>query len=850
MPIVLFFLMIFATKLWAVDVTTSISTVSHEGINQLLGSFTLDINENAFANASPGDPVYIRFTLARANGWSKTLVDLRPGAYAPVNRPINLALSPSANFSLNPAVPPSAVQLVRLIKGERAGWIRVTFPSSEWVLEDGGGSTHPKPGKVVAFTLGITGENSVKPGANTASGGNEDPLSGLLASTRLRADYRNTPNFGIGDIEELDFIAFNSATVGVEAGDNINLGSNTGIGFSNDPKIARGDGLIPCFEYHFQPEVLDGPPHLVGFSRINQVWRELHCARIPSVYLTNSSDFEWRPGSRFFLTLSNYDPAHLVTGEREPFYDPGHIKIDFDDADLTVMGPEGGDWSVKKIYSRDNFFVGYELVLEAGELPIWGQLKLDGLMICTNGGWYKGSSLLLKASAYYLHPQITNGQLTRLGSIRRQTAVVEEKPDDALRQILPFTGHDREDWRVTIQIVNLSPNPATVSGFFYQRQGILTRVISLEQLPGYGGMNIDPLEAYGATFASILTWLELLSDQPVKAIAVIEGKNGKVLDIIHSSDESKAVLYGAHVPTDTELWQTKAYLVASEFDTDSSFELALSGASGQDIKSLRAPRYSTILTDAEFNTASGRSPWFRVDATNKAGSGVFFFERRDNGSQLASLALDTDPLPRWSFDHLGDDRNGWWNGLILVNPDAVAASVKLDALDADGETLAETTLRLEPRTKIANLVGGLIPTDVPPSRLTVESDRPIIAGLLLGRQDQEILTSVMGNGAVGKTFIVPFIPRREDRWLGLAVTNTAYATALVTVTPYQSSGEAGEPREITVPARGKQTFLAGDLFGDLTGYDVLLIESGLNIRVFGITGNEGQLATVPTFPGR
>lgn len=48
-----------------------------------------------------------------------------------------------------------------------------------------------------------------------------------------------------------------------------------------------------------------------------------------------------------------------------------------------------------------------------------------------------------------------------------------------------------------------------------------------------------------------------------------------------------------------------------------------------------------------------------------------------------------------------------------------------------------------------------------------------------------------------------------------------------------------------IPPNGKTLALLGELFDDLNGYRTMLIKSNHPIRIFGITGNDGQLATVP-----
>jgi len=834
-----------ATTAWSADVTTSITNVGNESRDQVLGSFTLSFDEDAFPNASPANPAYIRFRLNQANGWSKTLVDLRPGAPDYLRRPLNIALYPASGGSLNPGLPPSAVQLVRLIEGEQAGWLKVTASSSQWV-SDNGTFVPPSQGSRVSLTVGLRGQNSVRPAANTPTGGNETP-NGILASTLLRADYQNTPWFGVGDLETLDFIAFDSTTAGVEQGDSPQPGLNIGLGFSNDPAIARGDANIPCFEYHFAPADFDSAPPKLGVNRLHQITRDRYCVNSPPVYLTNSSDFEWKPGSRFYLVLYGHDPDYLVHGGL-PYCDPNPRRIELLETDITVTPSDDTAWQVEKIYCQDGF-VGWELTQLEGDFDIFSQLEIRGLKACF-GEKFEGDRLLLSARAYFFHPVFSDGELELIGEIPRETLILESAPDDLERRILPFTGHDRPDWDVRLNVVNLSDAPAEFAAFLYQRQGILTRVFSQYRLPPRGSVSLDLFELYEPAIASTITWAELLSTGPVGAAAVVESGDRRTLDIVPAVKEARQRLYGSHVPIDDVFWETSAYVVSSANEVDSDYDLKLPGQAPADIRALRAPRYSTVLLDGDFyNDFQERSPWFLINATAPTANGVLFFGRKDNGSQLASISLDETPQTTWRFDHLGAAANGWWNGLILLNPSAEAATITLTGYADDGSPLGSRDLALQPETKLVDFVAALLQlqNEPTPSRLEVASDAPIIASMLFGRQDLEVLTNVPGNLPEQTAATLCCLPQTEDDWSGVALINGRNRTIRTAILPVRSDGTMGEAVELDLGPNEKSLFLLRDLIAEPWTYDHVVIEAGGPIRILGLTGNfeRGQMATVP-----
>ena len=49
-------MLLIAAMAFAIDVRTNIQTVYHEGTHELIGSFTLDVDSNDFATATPQNP--------------------------------------------------------------------------------------------------------------------------------------------------------------------------------------------------------------------------------------------------------------------------------------------------------------------------------------------------------------------------------------------------------------------------------------------------------------------------------------------------------------------------------------------------------------------------------------------------------------------------------------------------------------------------------------------------------------------------------------------------------------------------------------------------------------------------
>ena len=839
----------FVAPLWAVDVTTSIRTVSNEGTDQLLGSFTLNLNDNTFPNASPTNPAYVRFRLSAANSWARTLVDLREDAVKGTDRPINIAVYPSTGVLLNPNMPADAVQLVRLIAGEQSGWLKITWSTSNWVAS-GSGSTHPSQENVVSMTVGVSGENSIRPGANTHSGGNENPNNGLTTSTRMRADYRNTPNFRANDLERLDFIAFDATTSGVETG-RPRQGADLGVGFSNDNVIARGGAFIPCYEYHFAPDDFDGDGHVIGINRFDLVRKNTYCKEIPPVYLTNSSDFPWEPGSRFFLTLQHVNPTWLVEGGYPPYFDPTCYDTRLVETDPVVTPTHESTWKISRVFIEEEF-VGYEFLLEEGDMPIWAQIEVSELLACAPTcnnleNCYDGDRLILNAYAWYVSRTMTLGELESLGAQIRLTASYHHQAPDYDHHIMPFTAHDQEHLEFSMNVVNRSNKDGLMTVLCYSRHGFLLETLSSLALPASGSLALDLPALFGEDRAGSITWVELMADVPVSVLGVVGDRQQTMLDIFPASNGFQHTLYGAHVPLDTASWKATAYLISADVEVppefNTNFTLTLTGQDTTPITTMRRPGYSIAIPGDDLLGGSA-SPWFRIDAVEESAVGQLFFSRTDN-TQMASISLNTSPQEDWRFDHLGDRTGGWWNGLVLLN--SSDETVRLDVKVYSGEDVlaGSQELELDALTKHISLIDDLFP-GITPARLEIEAREPVIAALLMGRLDEPLMTTVPGSIPKERAFILPYLPD-DGGWLGIALTNTMSLDATLTLTPYKANGVPGTPVTRTIAGNSKDLLLLNDLIVLDGTYSHIRLDSSTSIRAFGLTGNTAgaRLAAVP-----
>ena len=536
-----FFLFAIISMSFGINVRTTIFDVHHEGVIEQLGVLTLDIDSDAFANASQQSPVYIRFQTLHANGWAKTLVDQRSENYPA----INLALRSGNSTRINPTTPPEAVQLARLIRGEKAGWIKVTNSSSSWLIRNGMVESPSRNAKV-SLSLGIGGNQSAMVGSSTPSGGNENALDHSLADTRLWVDYSHTPFFGAGDLERLDFLALGSSTQGVEDQDFVTLGTQVGIGFSNDTDIARGASFIPCYEFHAMPNDFASFPMELAISRFQLTGTKEYQTDLPSLYFTNSSDFDWEQDSRLYIAAPGFNLTPLAL-DGSPIRGTTNIPdTHLVESELKLSFEGEAVWEITH-HSQGEHFVGFEFHLKEGIFPIGASLKVEGLAAAIENGILE-PHLDLQSYGLYKNRFVTSNELKVLGPIKRTVAVFELEEPKVPRQIIPYTGFDTNDWHYLTSISNPHNEPVSYTVIFYDRDNRILRVEGLKTLAAFASRSFSVQELYGNLAGRVLSGVEILSSRSLTVAGFFEDDDYEVLDVFPATQNLQSELYALHIP--------------------------------------------------------------------------------------------------------------------------------------------------------------------------------------------------------------------------------------------------------------------------------------------------------------
>ena len=254
-----------------------------------------------------------------------------------------------------------------------------------------------------------------------------------------------------------------------------------------------------------------------------------------------------------------------------------------------------------------------------------------------------------------------------------------------------------------------------------------------------------------------------------------------------------------------------------------------------------------VLRDRDFfSPVLGQSPWFKLGLGAPQGTGILMVSRRDNGSQLTSFPMNLTPSETWEFDHLGNSGHSWWNGVVLLNTTGFTNTVTLTGYDATHHVIHMQDLELGPYEKLSDTLGHLTGA-AGLSQMTITAELPILAILLIGRQDRELLTVVHGNTPLASLFSSAYLPSREDGWVGLSMMNPSDQKNPLEVTAYNESGQPSTVATFEVEAWQKKVILLSDYINRPWMYNQLQVKGGAPFRVYGLTGSfkYSQLGTLP-----
>ncbi|MDA2933000.1 protein phosphatase 1 regulatory subunit 42, partial [Acidobacteria bacterium AH-259-D05] len=124
--------------------------------------------------------------------------------------------------------------------------------------------------------------------------------------------------------------------------------------------------------------------------------------------------------------------------------------------------------------------------------------------------------------------------------------------------------------------------------------------------------------------------------------------------------------------------------------------------------------------------------WIQVESTSAAVNGYISYGIPGTGSVAAVTAV-SQGQDRAIFSHIGTAQ-GFFTGVAVLNPGALATDVRILALQPSGEVLGSFDTVLQPGARISKLINDLIPpaNDQNAGLIWVKSQRPVYLSELFG----------------------------------------------------------------------------------------------------------------------
>ncbi len=246
--------------------------------------------------------------------------------------------------------------------------------------------------------------------------------------------------------------------------------------------------------------------------------------------------------------------------------------------------------------------------------------------------------------------------------------------------------------------------------------------------------------------------------------------------------------------------------------------------------------------------------WGIFDGDNAPLAGAEIFYRVASLHQAAALRLSGKTARTFYFPHI-DITGFWWTGISLINPGNEAATIKLEAFDADGHAIPDNgsttgtaTFSLLGQTRRVDLVEDFFdkPLNSKAAWIRVESNQPLTGLEIFGSRAgfQEDLSA--GLEAVSEpsvSMIFPWATDGENRqWCGLALLNPDETNPAedITVTLLTEDGTTIGLAALHLEPLQKHVVLLRNLFGGTVppGGAYLRVQSDMPLVGFELTGDD------------
>jgi hypothetical protein len=151
-----------------------------------------------------------------------------------------------------------------------------------------------------------------------------------------------------------------------------------------------------------------------------------------------------------------------------------------------------------------------------------------------------------------------------------------------------------------------------------------------------------------------------------------------------------------------------------------------------------------------FQGTETRDGWLKVQSTSEAINGSVSYVI--GGKSRAAVSCDPQGRKQALFSHIATSL-GYFTGISVLNPGAVAANLRIVGMEPDGNTLGTYTSTLQPHHRISKLINELISETAGQAGgfIWITSDQPVYLTSLFGSQGSGVLANIPAQPA-GKMY--------------------------------------------------------------------------------------------------
>lgn len=473
----------------------------------------------------------------------------------------------------------------------------------------------------------------------------------------------------------------------------------------------------------------------------------------------------------------------------------------------------------------------------------WYQIGASGTMADIPEALRVQLSGTYTASAYFTAPAVEEEQtlmfqLTVLdddGEADSAVCTLTVMPSETVNLYFPHVQAD-ESWESEIGIIN-NDSVNTLSGqlIAYDNDGSQVGSSITIALPAMGRKEL----LVGETFTdpdSIAYLVYQSNSHAVKGYTriYVNDTAAAAFAAVPASDVPSGDIYIPHMTSNTDDWTTTLGLLNTA-STDATLQIAFNTG---DIKSIdiKAGEHKAVLVKDLFD---GTVPESLRAGVIQGAAGIVGVEIFKWDNLMAATLLKSKLASHMVFPHVPND-DQWVTGLAAYNLSAYTAVVTLIPYSADGAVLEPKALTIGPWNTMVKLTSTIgISEDAAWIDMLSTSE---VSGLSLFANLVE--SNYAGFETIGNTGTSGIFPRVEHSGsdVGIALINTEYETATVTLKAYDNDGEMLAETEISLAGHAKLLNTSDVIFGttDITGATYFTYSSDKVLSGVQVTLSEDQ----------